>query len=130
LYYLAVTKIDARKEATGSVELLQWSVSSIGPEVIVAVEGELDLANADALGEVLQQVVDEKPVRVAVDLANLSFLDSTGIRCLVAAARAAAKVGCELVVRNPSGMVARVLELCGVDKILLDDSGGDASGGR
>jgi anti-sigma B factor antagonist len=105
-------------------------VSSTDREVIVALAGELDLANAEALGEVLREVVAEKPAKVSIDLANLSFLDSTGIRCFVAAAQAAAKVGCELGVRNPSGMVHRVLELCGVDKILMDDSGGDASEDR
>ena len=125
-----MTKTETGKTTTGSVELLQWSVSSGDREVIVAVEGELDLANAEALGEVLREVVDEKPSKVIVDLASLSFLDSTGIRCFVAAAQAAAKVGCELGVRNPSGMVHRVLELCGVDKILMDDSGGDASEDR
>ncbi len=125
-----MTKTEASNAKTGNVELLQWSVSSGDREVIVAVEGELDLANAEALGKVLQAVVDEKPVKVVVDLASLSFLDSTGIRCFVGAAQAAAKVGCALVVRNPSGMVERVLQLCGVDKILMDDSGGDASEDR
>jgi anti-sigma B factor antagonist len=125
-----VTKTEASNAKTGNVELLQWSVSSGDREVIVAVEGELDLANAEALGKVLQAVVDEKPVKVVVDLASLSFLDSTGIRCLVGAAQAAAKVGCKLVVRNAGGIVERVLQLCGVDKILMDDSGGDASEGR
>jgi len=125
-----VTKTETGKTTTGSVELLQWSVSAGDREVIVAVEGELDLANADALAKVLQAVVDEKPSKVIVDLASLSFLDSTGIRCFVGAAQAAAKVGCQLVVRNPSGMVDRVLQLCGVDKILMDDSGGDASEDR
>jgi anti-anti-sigma factor len=130
MYYSAVTRIETGNATTGSVELLQWSVSSTDREVIVAVEGELDLANADALGEVLREVLAEKPVKVTIDLANLSFLDSTGIRCFVAAAQAAANVGCELGVSNPSGMVERVLELCGVDKILMDDPGEDASEGR
>jgi len=116
------------KETTGTAELLQWSVSaSSGREVVVALEGELDLANADALGEVLQEVLDGKPVKLTVDLASLSFLDSTALRCLVRAAQAAAKVGCRLAVRNQTGIAARVLQLCGVDEVLADGPIGDAS---
>ena len=101
----------------------------------MALDGELDLSNAEALGEFLREVTEElTPVKVVVDLARLSFLDSSGIRCFIHAARAAAKVGSKLTVRNPVGRVLRVLELCGVDEILLDDpngpTNGDAAGDR
>ncbi len=61
-----------------SAELVQWSVSRADDEVAVALVGEVDLSNAAALGRALAEVVEMKPARIAVDLAGVSFLDSTG----------------------------------------------------
>ena len=109
----------ARVEEAQSIELLQWAVTSADDEVSVTLTGEVDLSTGAALGDLLSGVVDAKPARVVVDLARVSFLDSTGIHTLLIAARGAADVGCTLVVRNPSDMVMRVLTICGVDETLL-----------
>jgi anti-sigma B factor antagonist len=119
----------AHVEHLPSNELLQWSLTATDDEVTVALAGELDMSNAETLRRLLDSVVDAQPVTVNVDLANLSFLDSSGIQCLVDAAQAASSVGCHVVVRNPSDIIVRVLMICGVDKVLLADSGGDESAG-
>jgi anti-sigma B factor antagonist len=105
-------------------------MSFAADEVTIVLEGELDLSTAGGLGEFLREVLDRKPVKVAVDLAGLSFLDSTGIHCLVDAAQAASTVGCELVVRRPTRVAQRILQICGVDELLLDGTGGAASSDR
>jgi anti-anti-sigma factor len=98
-----------------------------GDGIEVAVAGEMDLATSPPLGLALDQVLDTKPVTVRVDLAEVSFLDSSGIRCLVDVAERAAAVGSHLVVRNPTPMVLRVLEICGVRELLSVDGPLDAS---
>jgi anti-sigma B factor antagonist len=103
---------------------MRWAVSSEADEVVVALEGEMDLANADAFGRALTAVLEAQPSRVTVDLANLSFLDSTGIRCLVIASREASAMGSQLMVRRARGSVLRVLEITGTDALLLDRSDG------
>jgi len=102
------------------VELLQWSTASSEDETIVALVGEVDCSTADALSAVLAEALDCRPVRLAVDVGQVSFLDSTGIGCLMAAQRRGSETGCQLVVRNPTTAIARIFEICGVDKILLD----------
>jgi anti-anti-sigma factor len=98
--------------------------------VEIALEGELDLSNAAALGAALESVVEAQPSTVRVDLAQLSFLDSTGLHCLLDAADKAAAVGCRLVVRRPNRTVMRVLSICGVDDVLLDRGIGESVEGR
>ena len=49
---------------------------------IVALHGELDLASADGLAEALVEIAGSTLV---VDLADLSFMDSSGIGALVVA---------------------------------------------
>jgi anti-sigma B factor antagonist len=106
------------------VELLRWSVSRISDEVIVALVGEMDLSNARTLSEAIGELLDARPAQVTLDLTDLSFLDSSGIRCLVNTAKRATEVGCDLAIRNAARPVARVMELTGVVELLLDRSNG------
>jgi anti-sigma B factor antagonist len=101
-------------------QLLQWSLRSSERETVVELVGEVDLATADALSQVLRDAMDGRPARLAVDVARVSFLDSTGISCLLAAERRGSEMGCRLVVRNPTVAISRVFEICGVDQILLE----------
>jgi anti-sigma B factor antagonist len=115
---------------TGSDELLQWSVVRSSAEVVVALVGDVDLSTTDALSGLLARVVADKPPLVAVDVGGVSFLDSSGIKCLVDAARCATQTGCSLVVRSPTSAIRQVFAICGVDELLLDGNGGDGSKGR
>ena len=101
-----------------------------GDEVTVALVGEVDISNEAALGVALAEVVGMKPARIAIDLAGVSYLDSSGVRCLLNVAKHAAAAGSELVVCRPVGIVLRVLEICGVDALLLRGSDGDGSEGQ
>ena len=103
-------------------------MSDTGAEVAVALEGvfEMDLSNASALTPVLARIVETQPATVTIDLANLSFLDSSGIRCLCNAAEDASATGCVLRVQHATPAVLRVLEICGVDEVLLNRSNSDA----
>jgi len=53
--------------------------------VVVKLVGELDLYNADEVRETLDGVCARKPVRVVVDLSEVTFIDSTGLGVLVEA---------------------------------------------
>jgi anti-anti-sigma factor len=61
------------------------SIERHGPVVVVCLEGEVDLGNADRVGRrVVAGVFEaEPPVRAAaVDLSRLSYVDSSGLRML------------------------------------------------
>lgn len=85
---------------------------------IVAVEGQVDLATAPRLAEALAQAHGEGITEIVVDLTDVDFLDSVGVRVLVEAARDAAQQDVSLSVRGARGWVARVLEITGVDEYL------------
>ena len=105
-----------------AADVLRWSVSHVESDVVVCLEGDLDLATVEPLGRLLREILESRPDTVVLDLARLSFLDSTGIHCLVNATRDAAGVGCKLVARHPTATVLRVLGICGVDGLLLDEA--------
>jgi anti-sigma B factor antagonist len=77
----------------------------------IDMHGDIDLRTAPALSDQLEALADEKAVLVIVDLTDVEFLDSSGIRALVHGARSIEDVGGRLLVEGASGAVARVLEL-------------------
>jgi anti-sigma B factor antagonist len=77
----------------------------------IDLNGELDLDTAPALTEQLDDLAQNGAVLVIVGLADVTFLDSSGLRALVHGARAIEEAGGRLLVDGASGAVARILEL-------------------
>jgi anti-sigma B factor antagonist len=91
--------------------------------VRVAFTGELDIAGAQEAEEAVRQAETGGGGRaLTIDLRGLTFMDSTGLRLLVAADRRAQQDGRTLrIVRGPDA-IQRVLELTGLgDKLPLVD---------
>jgi anti-anti-sigma factor len=77
---------------------------------VLVLAGELDSYTAPALSEHLGA---EPPVEV-VDVAGITFIDSSGLRVLVEAHHARTAAGSRLVLRAPSAAVQRLLEISGL----------------
>ena len=95
------------------------SIDDQPARALVAVEGELDLATAPALEDaVMARLLDGG--HVLLDLGGLEFMDSTGVRVIVSAHRAAQEHGGRfmLVRTPPDGPVGRVLRISGLDGVL------------
>jgi anti-sigma B factor antagonist len=80
----------------------------------VVIGGELDLVTAPVLDEQLRLAVANKPARLVLDMAGTDFMDC-GCARLIAAARSALPAKADLIIRQPSRGVRRVLELTGLD---------------
>jgi anti-sigma B factor antagonist len=87
--------------------------------VVVTLQGELDMATAPGLGRALTEALDARPPAMVLDLTDLTFLDSTGIRILVTACRRAETDGCPFVLRSPRRSVLKALRLTGVDRLMV-----------
>jgi anti-sigma B factor antagonist len=83
---------------------------------VVAVRGELDL---DTMGELNDALAEGDDVATTVvDLRGLTFIDSSGVSGVLAAARRARDVGERLVCVPGSQPIQRVFQLTGVDTVL------------
>ncbi len=72
--------------------------------------GEIDAHSAPALEEATSELPDAAdPIRV--DVSEVSFIDSSGLRVLIALATRANDEGRSVVLDNPSGAVTRLLEI-------------------
>lgn len=98
---------------------LSITASTKNDVATIAVSGEVDVSNADSLRNEIEKVASENPQRIEVDLAQVAYIDSTGIGVLVGAAHRAAEAGYAFAVVNPQANVKRVLGLLGVEKDLM-----------
>jgi anti-anti-sigma factor len=97
------------------------------------VAGEIDVATAPQLQHELEAIIETSDVpAIRVDLADVSFMDSSGLHVLVAAHAALEKSGRTLFVSRPRPTQARLLELTGLmDKFSVtseDDTPDQATG--
>jgi anti-anti-sigma factor len=89
----------------------------------VAVAGEVDLATASVLRDRLLEVLrDQRPAVLDVDLAEVTFLDCTGIAALVDVRNAAVQTGYQIRVSHLQPIVRRVLDLTGLLGVLTAPS--------
>jgi anti-sigma B factor antagonist len=80
-------------------------------------EGELDCYSAPRVRQVLDAVMDGARPVVVIDMARLEYIDSSGLGALVAALRQAQAEDGTILLVAPSGVVARVLKVTGLDKV-------------
>jgi stage II sporulation protein AA (anti-sigma F factor antagonist) len=79
----------------------------------VEIEGELDLAVADQLDEMLERVAGEHEL-IVISLERCEFIDSTGIAVIVKAHTRLAADGRRVVVHGANNQVRRVLSVTGL----------------
>ena len=89
------------------------TISRTGPQTVLAVSGELDLAKAQEFTAGVRERLAEGPV--VLDLRELSFMDSSGVRALDELLREAGRDGRSLlIVEDLQDNVRKVLELTGM----------------
>lgn len=90
---------------------------SEGDWTILDVSGEVDLFTAPKLREHIVSLVDEGRLRIAVNLKEVEFMDSTGLGVLVGALKRLKEQGGVLALVAPTGPVDRVLSVTGLNKV-------------
>ncbi len=83
----------------------------------VVLAGELDLASASALRAQLDAVVEAGTGDVQVDMADVTFCDSTALSELLVASCRLEENGRRLQVVNPSEFCAHLLQLSGLTDV-------------
>ena len=92
---------------------LELDVASDDAGALITVRGEIDMATAPQLRDVLDELIEGGSQRIVLDCRALGFLDSSGIGVLVAARNRLGDDG-EIVLDSPPSHVRKVLEITGV----------------
>ena len=81
---------------------LDLSTTSEGSCAVVRVDGEIDLDNASDLSEVALAAMQEIGPSLVLDLSGVTFMDSTGLKVLLAVHKRAELAGGRLVLAGPT----------------------------
>jgi anti-anti-sigma factor len=110
----------------GVPEQLQIEVRHARDRVILALTGELDMASAD----LLQQAIDSDGLQgeamLVLDLQQLQFVDSTGLRIILMALERCRERQQEFAITPGSQQVQRLLSVTGVAEHLPTIDAADA----
>jgi anti-sigma B factor antagonist len=95
------------------VDLLKPSEST----AVVDVEGEVDIYSAPQFKEVLLRGIEEGASRIVVDLAKVTFIDSTALGVLVSGAKRVRPQNGTLDIVCRDENITRIFEITGLDRI-------------
>jgi anti-sigma B factor antagonist len=84
---------------------------------VIVPTGELDLATAPALEDALRRAFGGDSARVVLDLRELEFIDSSGLRTLLTARRQSEDAGTQFSLVAGHRGLERTLEIAGVHKV-------------
>ena len=88
-----------------------------GDAVVVVVEGNIDIHSSPELRGELKVAIEAKSARIVVDLAGVSFVDSSGLATLIEALQRLNRYGGKLVLCCLSKVVLGVFQLANLDHI-------------
>ena len=85
---------------------------------VIRVQGELDLASCPEFDCALMNAEKSRASRIVVDLEELTFIDSSGLRALLTASRRSASNGNRLQMTRGKGYPAEMFRLTAFDQTL------------
>ena len=90
-----------------------------GDPAVLRLSGDLDPHTAPQLTEAIEALLAEAaPGTVRIDLGGVSFIDSSGLRTLVAARESLAERGAALALVDPTPNARRLLEVTGLTPMI------------
>ncbi len=106
------------------MEILDVQTEERDGLIHLALKGELDLSTVGKVQEELRRVEASGPPVLVLDLSRLTFLDSTGLRCLVTADERGREAGRRVVIVRGPDPVQRVFAITRLEERLdmVDDA--------
>ena len=103
--------------------MLDISVQSLKRVDLITVSGRVDSSTAPDLEETLEDRMNNGRHNLVLDMSDVGYLSSAGLRALVSALRTCKKKGGDVRIANPSERVSEVMSLAGLDSLftMYDD---------
>lgn len=83
----------------------------------ISVDGELDVSTADQFKEYLHKLIDKDIRNIKFDLADLKYIDSTGLGVMIGILKRVKVENKEIYIKSPRDNVKKIFSITGLDKI-------------
>lgn len=91
-------------------------MSDSAPNVL-PLEGEIDLHVAPQIGAQLKAIIQKKPGKVVVDLAQVTYIDSSGLAVLIEAMQNVGRYGGSFALAGLQDGVRPIFEIARLDQV-------------
>ena len=99
---------------------LMPTARQVGDAIIVSVRGELDMHNSPQLRlEMLSLLKTAKPRKLVIDLAQVSYMDSSAVAVLVESLKTMHRTGGKVCLLNLQPRVKGILEISRLNAVFL-----------
>lgn len=92
-------------------------------EHFLPLEGEIDLHRSPRLERSLASMIKKKPDQIVVDLAGVTFIDSSGVAVLIRALQNIQEYGGKLTLSGVNDKVRPIFEIARLDQVFVIDPG-------
>lgn len=106
---------------TAASDVLSTTLEMHDANTVVLLDGPVCAYTAPHLDAVLRQIGAVDRHRIVIDASCVHTMSSDGLRVLVDHAERCEAAGGELVVRNPTRVTSRVLDICGLGRLAAPD---------
>lgn len=96
---------------------LRIEVADTTSPTTVVLTGEIDVSTSNRVREALIAISNSGESSVVVDMANVTFMDSTGLAALVGPLKRFRSMNGQIVLHSPSKGVQKVLEITGLTRV-------------
>lgn len=96
---------------------LSLSTKPNGGITVIEARGEIDVYTAPRLNQVLQDAIGKGARFLALDLTNVTFLDSTGLSILIKWQKQLAEGDGRLVIAGASSPLAKIFKVTGLEEL-------------
>ena len=105
------------------MRLLEVTTETDGATARLTLTGELDIAGAARVEQELERIEQALPSTLVLDLSQLDFMDSTGLRVILAADERSREQARRFVIVRGSDTVQRIIAMTRLDERLeiVDD---------
>ncbi len=108
--------------------MTSFRTDPVGDDVaVVRVGGRLNMVAAPELRDIVGRAVASGRTRVVIDLADVEFMDSSGLGALIASLKTTRQAGGDLRIAAANEQVELVLQLSNLDRILKPYPDADAA---
>ncbi|HEX8001167.1 MAG TPA: STAS domain-containing protein [Mycobacteriales bacterium] len=111
------TLLPSRTPGTAPVPA-RLTANRIGEVAVVRCAGDLDLAAVDTFTAAVANALLDRPTGLVLDLAEVAFCDTVGLRILLSAAARARRQGCSIALAGVRRPVAELLARVCADRTL------------
>ena len=96
---------------------MKFEKSKTGSLLIVKPSGRLDSHESESFEEALKKLIEAGDNHILLDLSEINYVSSRGLRVLINGAKWAQSTGGRLAVCSPQGEVQKVLDMTGLGNL-------------